>query len=228
MQIDPKHLWKLETGWGGINVTLATLVRVAEAFEVGVGNLFSAEGARVSRAKRRASGAMAGGERHVPSPELVASPRETEKYRQYVPLFSLKAAAGAFGSVQVVEPLGWVQPGTRHRLRPGMFVAQVIGRSMEPRIPGGSYCLFSSPVTGSRQGRIVLVQHRAIRDPETAASYTVKRYESETVYDEDGTWRRRLIRLVPLNRDYEPIVLKGVSDDEVEVVAELLEVLWSA
>ena len=44
---------------------------------------------------------------------------------------------------------------------PGMFVARVVGRSMEPAIPDGAWCLFAAPVTGTRQGRIVLA---ALRD----------------------------------------------------------------
>jgi len=41
-----------------------------------------------------------------------------------------------------------------HALSEGMFVGQVVGRSMEPGIPDGASCLVRSPVTGSRQGRI--------------------------------------------------------------------------
>lgn len=60
-----------------------------------------------------------------------------------------------------------------------MFVAQVVGRSMEPRISDGGWCLFESPVEGGRRGHVVLVQHRDIDDPETGGGYAVKRYESE-------------------------------------------------
>jgi hypothetical protein len=78
-----------------------------------------------------------------------------------VPLVPLKVAAGAFGNPQHVVDTDWqwVEPGTDRPLRSGMFVAQVVGQSMEPAIPDGSYCLFSAPVAGSRQGRTVLVQH---------------------------------------------------------------------
>ena len=79
-----------------------------------------------------------------------------------VPLVPLKAAAGAFSDPQHVEDDNWewVAVDSKHRLRPGMFVAQVVGKSMEPAIPDGSYCLFRAPVTGTRQGKIVLVQLR--------------------------------------------------------------------
>jgi phage repressor protein C with HTH and peptisase S24 domain len=41
-----------------------------------------------------------------------------------------------------------------------MFVARVAGKSMEPMIPDGAWCLFSAPVTGTRQGETVLVMLR--------------------------------------------------------------------
>ena len=61
----------------------------------------------------------------------------------------------------------WVAVETRHRLRPGMFVAQVVGKSMEPVVPDGAYCLFAAPVAGTRQGKTVLVQLRDAADPES-------------------------------------------------------------
>ncbi len=166
----------------------------------------------------------AGGEPREP-PFRRITPREEDKYRTCVPLVSLKSAAGSFGEAQAVEPEGWVEISTSRRLRPGMFVAQVVGRSMEPRVPAGAWCLFTAPVEGSRHGRIVLVQHRDIHDPETGGSYTVKRYRSDKETDGTGTWRHREIRLEPDNPEFKPIVLKDVRDDEVRVLAELLEVL---
>ena len=48
-----------------------------------------------------------------------------------------------------------------------MFVARIAGRSMEPRIPDGSLCVFRAGVTGSREGRLVLVEYL------TAAARTI-------------------------------------------------------
>ena len=130
-------------------------------------------------------------------------PKAEDRFRTCVPLFTLKAAAGAFGAGQLVEPDGWVVPRTSRPLSKGMFVAQVLGRSMEPQVPDGAWCLFRSPVTGSRQGRIVLVQHQSIQDPEAGGSYTVKRYESEKDPGAKGGdgWRHKVIRLLPENPD---------------------------
>ncbi len=153
------------------------------------------------------------------------TPKAEDKYRTCVPLNTLKAAAGAFGESQEVEPEGWVVPSTTRPLSQGMFVAQVVGRSMEPAIPDAAWCLFRSPVTGTRQGRTVLVQHRSIHDPETGGSYTVKRYESDKVHENNGSWRHQVIRLVSANPDFPPIVLETVPEGEVAVIAELVEVL---
>jgi hypothetical protein len=116
------------------------------------------------------------------------TPSEDEKYRTCVPLLTLKAAAGAFGAAQDVEAEEWVVPSTLRRLGSGMFGARVVGRSMEPLIPDGSWCLFRSPVEGSRQGKIALVEHRDIADSETGGSHTVKRYRSSKATDTEG-WR---------------------------------------
>ena len=146
-----------------------------------------------------------------------------------VPLVPLKAAAGAFGDPQTVpdEPEweNWVTVETGRKLRPGMFVAQVVGHSMEPAIPDGSHCLFAAPVQGTRQGKNVLVQLRDTSDPESGERYTVKRYESEKAAAEDGAWRHVKVTLKPLNPQFAPIVLTVEDEGAVQVVAELVEIL---
>ena len=144
-----------------------------------------------------------------------------------VPLVPLAAAAGAFGDPHAVpDQIEWerVAVETARSLRPGMFVARVVGRSMEPGIPDGSYCLFASPVTGTRQGRTVLVQSRDAIDPDTGQRFTVKRYRSERTTDADG-WRHVRITLEPTNPDFAPIELTVDDEDSVTVVAELIEVI---
>lgn len=159
-------------------------------------------------------------------PIRVVRPRREDRYVTCVPLIPLKAAAGAFSDPQHIEGDNWewVEIDSSHRLRPGMFVAQVVGKSMEPAIPDCSYCLFAAPVTGTRQGKTVLVQMRDSTDPETGERYTVKRYESEKVPVE-GSWRHARITLKPVNPDFEPIVITEVEQGQVQVIAECVEVL---
>ena len=56
--------------------------------------------------------------------------------------------------------------------------------------------------------------------------YTVKRYESEKVKDADS-WRHGRITLKPVNPDFKPILFTGAEEGEVQVIAELVEVLRS-
>jgi SOS-response transcriptional repressor LexA len=99
---------------------------------------------------------------------------------------------------------------------------------MEPRIPDGAWCLFRAPVEGSRQGRILLVEHRDIADPDTGGSYTVKRYRSEKGAGDSDSWAHTAVWLEPLNRAYEPIVIGASEAGDVRVIGELLEVLGGA
>jgi SOS-response transcriptional repressor LexA len=154
-------------------------------------------------------------------------PLDQDKYVTCVPLIPLKAAAGAFsGPQRIVDgDWEWTKVTSRRRLGPGMFVAQVLGKSMETAIPDGSYCLFLSPVEGSRHGRTVLVQLRDDKDPETGERYTLKRYYSEKVESEDDSWRHVKISLRPNNPEYDPIVLTCEEEGQVQVIAEMVEVL---
>ena len=146
---------------------------------------------------------------------------------------SEKVAMGPFGSSIKVETFvpsgvpvisGWVKTNGR-RLDDKMFVARVVGHSMEPKIPDGSYCVFRAKPEGSRQGKIVLVQHRGIEDPESGGQFTVKRYKSEKSSNPDGTWQHTKITLEPLNPAYQPIAIDPSDAESVTVVAEFLEVL---
>jgi SOS-response transcriptional repressor LexA len=156
----------------------------------------------------------------------IVQPHPEERYVTCVPLVPLKAAAGAFSDHQHVEDDNWewVAVDSKRRLRPGMFVAQVAGKSVEPTISDSSYCLFRAPVIGTRQGKIVLVQLRNAIDPDNGERYTVKRYQSEKVTDGDS-WRHTRITLKPINPDFQPIEITGSEEGELQVVAELVEVL---
>ncbi len=156
----------------------------------------------------------------------IVQPRPEERYVTCVPFVPLKVAAGAFGDPQHLddENWEWVEIKSNRRLRPGMFVAQVVGKSMEPAIPDGSYCLFAAPVEGSRQGKTVLVQLRDAVDAETGERYTVKRYESEKV-GSDGSWSHSKITLKPVNPDFYSIELIDVMEGQLKVIAECIEVL---
>ena len=195
------------------------------AFQRVVTDWMASEAYRKLRADAVADSGRSGAHGAV-HPFRVVRPSPSQRYVACAPLVPLEAAAGAFGDPQQVEDgdWTWVEIDSGRRLRPGMFVARVAGRSMEPAIPDGAWCLFAAPVSGTRQGRTVLVQLRDAVDPETGARYTVKRYESEKRRDGDS-WRHAAVRLHPLNPDFEPIVLAGGAAERVQVIAELVDVL---
>ena len=114
---------------------------------------------------------------------------------------------------------GWVRAPEKLRLTNKMFVAQVVGRSMEPRIPDGSYCVFRGEVTGSRQGRLVLIER--FDENDFSSRFTVKRYAPHAPIDESAE-RTDKIRLEPLNKEFEAFDL---DQDSFRVIAEFIQVL---
>jgi phage repressor protein C with HTH and peptisase S24 domain len=161
-----------------------------------------------------------------PAPVVQDDPSEEERFSTHLPVYSLEAAAGHFGEGHDVDIEGWGDVSSvQGRVNDSMFVSQVVGRSMEPRIPDGSYCIFQRIGAGTRQGKTVLAQHRDIADPDTGGAYTVKRYHSEKRTDGEEVGGR--IELQPLSADFEPIVLEHDADDEVLVIGEIIAVLGS-
>ena len=146
------------------------------------------------------------------------------------PLIDLRFAAGSFSDAQALEDGSddWVALPDWVRPQPGLFVAQVVGESMNRRIPNGSWCLFRANPGGTREGKVVVVQHRSIADPETSGRYTVKLYASEKVPAEDAGWRHERITLRPDSDrpGFAPIEISfHEGQDGFAVVAEMLMVL---
>lgn len=150
------------------------------------------------------------------------------KYIDTLPLYSLKAACGKFGEGQSVEPEGWVEVPIRKGMGEGWFVARAIGQSMEPKIPDGSYCIFKPVSAGTKEGKILLIQHHDITDPEHGGKYTLKKYTRS--FDSDGTdSQEKTIILQPINPAFDPIILKNGDVDYEEqflVVGELVDKIY--
>lgn len=147
-----------------------------------------------------------------------------------LPVVDLRFAAGSFSDFQSLEDAAeeWVAPPDWIRPQRGMFVAQVVGESMNRRIPNGTWCLFRAAPEGTREGKVVVVQHRDIADPETGGRFTVKVYSSEKVAKEEGGWRHQRIILKPDSDrpEYQPIVLElEDGQSELQVIAEWLTIM---
>jgi SOS-response transcriptional repressor LexA len=156
------------------------------------------------------------------APKLPAPPRIRADRK--VPLLSLRAAAGAFLESQRAEAAGYLAVPPPRAVTEDMFAATVVGRSMEKLIGNGAVCLFRLIGSRSPEGKVVLLQLRGVRDPETDLRYTVKRFR---VLERRGQ-RIARVRLDPINRDFEPMVLKEDPERELKVIAEFLEVLVPA
>jgi type III restriction enzyme len=154
------------------------------------------------------------------------TPKPDERFKTCVPLVGLRAAAGAWSDVQETLPelddpdIEWVTWDAARSLSKDMFVARVIGRSMEPTIPHGSYCAFRRVSLPSSPDRVVLVRYAGAADPETGGQYTVKLYR-----EEKGPNGEKVVKLQPVNPEYEPIVVTAAGEGDVRVIAEVVEVL---
>lgn len=156
--------------------------------------------------------------------------KEVQPFVNCVPLYDLKIAAGKFSAEQNVEntdDIDWVELPQAFRPSRELFVSQVVGESMNKRIPNGSWCLFRLNPEGSRQGKIVLAQHRGIADVDNGGQFTVKKYESKKRLFPDGTWRHTSIILRPdtTASEYEPLIFGEDTLADVKVIAELVAVL---
>jgi len=169
----------------------------------------------------------------------VLNAKDVKPYENSVPIYDLAIAAGQFseyqsvnevpkeGDIGAIEQYNWIELPDAFRPQAGLFVARVVGESMNRRIPNGSWCLFKLAPGGTRQGKVVLVQHRGIDDIDTGGHYTVKVYESEKASHDDGDWQHTKITLKPdtTAAGYKPIVLKGDDAGELKVIAEMVAVL---
>lgn len=139
-----------------------------------------------------------------------------------MPVYDL-VAAGGWGEEGVPEAIGWLEVSNR-RLSPGMFAAQVVGRSMEPAIPSGSWSLFAPSPPGSRQGRLLLVQVNTHTDPEDGGRYTIKRYHSTKTITDEG-WQHNQIELQPLNPQFSAIQIDPADVADIRVIGEFVSLL---
>jgi SOS-response transcriptional repressor LexA len=148
------------------------------------------------------------------------------EFRTHLPKYSLRAAAGKFLENQEITAEGWVEAPEDLRLGIDMFVAEIAGHSMEPMIPDGSMCVFRHGVTGSRQGRLVLVENRVAAGSD---QYAVKRYRSEKEVSgsedlDTEAWRHKRIWVESLNPEYPPWDLDP-DEEKYRILAEFVRVL---
>ena len=138
-------------------------------------------------------------------------------FQNSVPLYNLAAAAGNFSENQIVNvnEYDWVKIPSQIKPAENLFACTIQGESMNRVIPNGSICLFRKYTGGSRNGKIVLVQHTTIQDADYGSGYTVKEYQSTKTNSNNEQWRHNTITLKALSNDesYEDI---NITEDDLE------------
>jgi DUF2075 family protein/Cdc6-like AAA superfamily ATPase len=144
---------------------------------------------------------------------------QVKPYVNSVPLVDINAAAGNFSELQIHSDFDWIELPINVSVKEGYFVCKVIGESMNKKIPNGSFCLFKKDTGGSRDGKIVLVEHYSIQDSDFGSGYTVKEYRS-IKNNTDELWNHRSIILKPLSFDssYQDIVLEEDELSSLKVI----------
>jgi type I restriction enzyme R subunit len=153
----------------------------------------------------------------------IDTPEAKARWKTCVPIYTLKAAAGAFSTDQTPEPDGWAEIESRRALTRDMFVAQVIGKSMVPLIPDGAWCLFTREVAGSRYGRTLLIQSSEWND--LGGGFTIKKYGRPPQETREGEARAGVVLLHPANPEFEPIPIDEDNADQIRVIAEFLQII---
>jgi DUF2075 family protein/DNA replication protein DnaC len=152
---------------------------------------------------------------------------DVKPYVNAVPIYDIYAAAGDFSELQITEEtFQWIELPMNISVREGYFVCQIIGESMNKKIENGSWCLFKKDSGGSRNGKIVLVEHYNIQDSDFGAGYTIKSYHSEKIITAES-WTHKAIVLKPLSYDnkYENIILREEEINELKVIGEFVTTL---
>ena len=144
-----------------------------------------------------------------------------QPFRTHLPLYALEVAAGPFRSnADEISAGEWLETPSGLEIDENMFVATIRGRSMEPRIPDGSLCVFRRGVIGSRNNRLVLVRNAELADENR---FTVKRYHSEKAAHDDSFVHTR-IWLESLNPEF-PSWDLDPDEEKYQIVAEFVQVL---
>lgn len=147
-------------------------------------------------------------------------------YKNAVPLLSLEAAAGSFSEVQDIRQLDLIRVPDQLKVSSDMFACKVVGESMNRVIPNGAICLFRKDRGGSRNGKIVLVEHSRFTELQGGSRYTVKEYRSQKSESLES-WRHTTIVLSPKTYEtgYDDITLTHEEASEMRVVGEFLCVI---
>ena len=156
---------------------------------------------------------------------VVAQIGKMQQFTTHLPLYSIRAACGKFTDDEEAEIEGWVNVENMGiKASEDMFVVHAKGHSMEPRIHDGDLCVFRFYQGGTRQDSIVLTELTS-RDMDYGGMYTIKKYYSEKVYDEDGINQHSKVVLRSLNHDYDNIDITEEDASEMKTIGIFVDTI---
>ncbi len=161
------------------------------------------------------------------APLQIVRTQDRDPDARYLPVLELEHLATATEGLRNVPRADFWIRTERDGLLDGLFAARVNGESLNQRVPNGSMCLFRAEPASIRRGRVVMVQHPDISDPELGGSYTVKVYGGDTGTLDVGARGHRRVVLRPDSDQpaFEEIVIHPQETPDLAVIAEMVEVL---
>ncbi len=140
-------------------------------------------------------------------------------FENSVPIYDLRAAAGAFSQLQTVNAndYEWISLPPRYKPSTDLFACKIEGESMNKVIPNGSICLFRKYSGGSRNGKIVLVEHTSKQESEFGSVYTIKEYHSKKNVVGDQ-WSHHSVTLKPLTYNLEYTDIELTEDESISLI----------
>jgi len=158
-----------------------------------------------------------------PALQLIENEQELSVFT--IPLYDFYAAAGSFSEMQDEKEYKLTSVPLRFA-SDDYFACRVIGESMNKTIPNNSICIFKKSVTGSRTGKILLIENRDSFDPDFNSAFTVKTYSSEKTITEEG-WQHNSIVLMPNSYDdsFKNLIIDDENSNEMRIIGEFVKIL---
>lgn len=194
---DGKNLYRLESGTE--NLTLVRAQRIAQALGLRVEDLLAEPRHRGWTGELEDLGLAVVSPSHLDNPD-------------FVPVYDLRPAAGSGESQPEPQRLGRVR-GLR-KLGSGMdlFVAKVVGESMQPRIQSGTWNVFSTALPADLLGAVVLL---AERGASSDWAWLLKRVEQVALVDDDA----RLLTVRGTAAGQVPRIVRLDASEDAKVIA---------
>jgi transcriptional regulator with XRE-family HTH domain len=231
MNMDPKHLWKLERAYEGLNVTLVTLVRIAEAFHIPVQSLFAYRGEIRTPTPRRRKGTLK--KKSALPFDYIDSPKVEHEYDTYLPFFSLSDLT----QIHTTHPFTYLTPKTWVLLhdqsihQANRFVCPFSALSSDEhpkKIATHNFALFDIQSWTDLES----IKLESMSSNEKAIFLFLKRHPDGTqtpliqkvkVQNSDTGWS--LVLTSPFVENDPPLILKGIDLLHTQCIGKLVQVL---